>query len=144
MTEIENAIRWNAAALGIPAPETELVEELMTPTTLAALSIDGKYIAVKKTASADKRTVWLAISHEMRHAWQIKNTGWINKSYKQSGSADSIDAYNNQLAEIDAHAWSFMVMATLFGIRPMFERQLGADTMRRIEKRITEIQKEMQ
>ncbi len=141
-TEFNRAIQTNAALLKVPAPRLAFVpaSQFTTPSTRAALSDEGKLISVNRDMKASKLDVWFAISHEMRHLWQMKH-GKLRPSYAPSSTLPLAD-YNDQDEEIDAHAWSVIVMANLFGIRPTLEANLGADLWKRIETRAEEIAKE--
>lgn len=61
-----------------------------------------------------------AIAHELRHIWQMENQ---KKKYFQNYKTRnelSVDDYNLQPAEIDAHAYALCVLSEL-GVMPLFK-----------------------
>lgn len=138
---IKQMIKLNADALGIEPPNVKTVERLGTPSTIAAAATDGSHIAVVKDINVLTETfVFFAISHEMRHIWQIRS-GFNLTDYAESADTD-ITAYNSQPAEVDAHAWAIIAVSSVYGIRPTLEHNLGADIWKLIQKRINEITEE--
>lgn len=136
------AVRWNCRILNVPEPIIRAVDpaELQTKTTRCALSLDGSRIAISQdfiNSNPGTAEVWLALSHECRHIWQIHHTEYMS-SYKPS-SALSVSEYNQQAAEIDAWAWAVVVLSDRFGVRPTLEENLGVDVWLRIVERANEI-----
>lgn len=132
----DEAADFNALALGIEAPPViwATAESFATPTTLAAASSDGS-IALNSSVLRDPPTVWLTVSHEMRHVWQIKNGQFDPSAYHVSSDVSAKD-YNAQELELDAQAWSFAVMRIVHRIEPVtFRAQLGDDLYDRIRER---------
>lgn len=142
-TEFNRAIQTNAALLKVPAPRLAFVpaSQFTTPSTRAALSDDGKLISVNRDMKAAKLDAWFAISHEMRHLWQMKH-GKLRSTYAPSSTLPLAE-YNDQDEEIDAHAWAVIMMANTFGIRPTLENNLGKEVWNRIERRAEEIANEL-
>lgn len=136
---IQKAIDYNCEKLGISAPEVELcpASTFATATTMAALSFDGKKLAVNETLNRTTLDVWFMASHEMRHKWQLDN-GWQIGEY-QSSDVLNVCRYNQQDLEVDAHAWSCLVLADMFGVRPQLESILGKDVWELIEIRMNQI-----
>lgn len=136
--DIQKMIQMNANELGIAVPALKYVKSLGTPTTIASAASDGSHIAVVKDINVLNETfVFFAISHEMRHIWQVR-TGFNLSDYVTSSEVDSKD-YNAQPAEIDAHAWGVIAVSSVYGVRPTLEKNLGADIWKMIETRISEI-----
>lgn len=114
-SELNKVIKWNCRQLSLFPPRTEIVEpdELPTPTTKAAVSFNGEEIGINELF-ADSYDInepplmlWLTISHECRHIWQMRNESFrrqIEKDYKTSDKL-TLKEYNEQTAEIDAWAW---------------------------------------
>lgn len=131
------AALFNANALSIRPPRIHISApcELMTDTTLAAMSADGRRLAIKSTIT-DERTIWFAVSHEMRHAWQIKHSTDFS-SYKTANESGKLE-YNSQEAEIDAHAWACIVINNVFKLQPMLD-SLGKELADMVANRSEEI-----
>lgn len=139
-TECREAVRTNARLLRVPEPRVVPTPsaKFLTPTTRAALSDDGKVIAVNRdSAFPDRLSVWLVVSHEMRHLWQMRH-GRIRSGYAPASDLP-LGEYNGQGEEIDAHAWAVVVIASVFGIRPTLEKNLGEEIWKRIETRAAQI-----
>lgn len=136
---INEAIAYNCQLLNIAPPVFELVpgSKLATPTTMAALTRGGKYLAINKDFPLSGHDIWFTISHEMRHKWQL-DTGFNLDGYFRSNAGNVVD-YNSQAAEIDAHAWAVIVMANALHLRPMLREALGGEVWAAIERRIKEI-----
>lgn len=112
-----------------------------TSTTLAQCSSDGNTIFVNLPDAPDL-DVFFAISHELRHVWQIRtNRAYYFDNYIPPEAIDQ-KSYNMQPAEIDANAFSVCVMSTLFGIAPDF-KGLPDDVRDCIFKRAEEIALEL-
>lgn len=132
----DEAADFNALALGIEAPPViwAPAESFATPTTIAATRSDGRSIALNFSVLRDPPTVWLTVSHEMRHVWQIKNGLFDPSAYRVSSDVSAKD-YNAQELELDAQAWSFAVMRIVHRIEPVtFRAQLGDELYDRIRE----------
>lgn len=140
---VSKAAHFNAEQLGIRAPGVEYLPAwcFLTPTTRAAAAANGTGIAVNEDLRWDDRDVWWAISHEMRHIWQLRCASWMLEDYTQSDG--SVDRYNTQTAEIDAHAWAQIVMVNLFGVKPQLQQVIGPEISGMIDRRAAEIVAEM-
>lgn len=125
--------------LSIAPPVFELVptSKLATPTTMAELTRGGKYLAINDDFPFAEHDIWFAISHEMRHKWQV-DTGFNFNGYFRSNTGNVVD-YNLQPTEIDAHAWAVIVMANVFHLRPMLRESLGDEVWGAVERRAKEI-----
>ena len=132
----------NAEVLGIEEPKVvfQPKEFFFTPTTWAALSERGTTIAVNRDIDFDgKPDILLAISHEMRHLWQMR-TGKISKNYSPSDNSN-LQKYNLQWEEIDANAWAVEMVEHFLKVTPLLEKTLGAEVWAKIRERQAEIRK---
>lgn len=104
--------------LDIQPPELRTVpaDELLTPTQIAAYADGSILLRDDMELSPD---VFLALSHELRHAWQIAN-GADLEAYRTSQEMD-LEAYNLQPLEVDANAFAVIAMSSFFGIAPQFQ-----------------------
>jgi hypothetical protein len=89
--------------LSIDAPAVEIVDELDTPTKMAAADPVKGVIVVKAGMSTFDTAI--AVAHELRHIWQYKNEPDMFADY-QNSSALSQESYNLQPAEVDANAFA--------------------------------------
>lgn len=121
--------------LKIKEPEVS-VDPFLPGTTLACYRNGKIYI---KKISHDPDT-YFSIAHELRHAWQMEN-GWSFTNYKTSGQL-SVEEYNSQPVEIDAHAFSVVILTDLFGLEPQFY-DFPMELKAKIMMRAGEIAKEL-
>lgn len=92
-----------------------------TDTTLAQTKSDGSTIYIRLLPTA-KPELFLSISHELRHVWQIRlHPEKYLKNYKTRDDCTSLVEYNLQLAEIDANAFASIVMMKFFKMKPIFK-----------------------
>ena len=92
-----------------------------TDTMMAQLSPSGDTIYLKKydKPNADQ---FFAIAHELRHKWQMQYDEELYFStYKPINLVCSVEEYNLQIAELDAHAFASLVMIDFFHIKPLFD-----------------------
>lgn len=131
---INDWINLNCDLLKIPCPGLKFSEAsfFKTATTQACLVGDlddlnsvelhlNKKMFTKETPFFN---VAIAISHELRHYWQLlyKNGYEALKCYKTSDNAKSIHEYNEQELELDAWAWACYIMRREFnGAHPTFD-----------------------
>lgn len=88
-------------------------------------------------SSADMPFVWLMLSHECRHVWQIFNAAKFD-DYQTSAKL-SLAEYNAQPAEVDAWAWTVIILSERFGVRPTLEKNFGAEVWAQIQARARQI-----
>lgn len=98
-----------------------------TPTTQSATADTGKEIALNTDFTSllkkDEIQACAILSHELRHCFQMqKKEIWEKelKKYKTSNLL-SLNEYNEQLMEIDAWAWAFIMCRKLFRVKLTFE-----------------------
>ena len=141
-------LETNALMLNVPIPGLKIspAKFFKTPTTRAALignedlsdvelHVNRDYLRMFET---DEPQAWLAISHEMRHFWQIVN-GSALCDYETSDQTD-IETYNAQDLELDAWAWASYVLQNVFGLYPTFDF-LGDGYTEKVLDRTKEIEK---
>lgn len=131
---IYKIVKLNIDALNIPFPKLILspARFFKTPTTRAAITgdledknsvelhLNREYLS----NNADLWQIFLIISHEMRHVWQILNRGQNDplNGYKTSDNTTSIKEYNEQEMELDAWAWAcYMAQRNFNGAYPTFD-----------------------
>ena len=110
---------------------------LNTDTQMGALDPDTLTLYIKRGLS-DPDTAFVA-AHELRHLWQIKH-GYRATEHTAAGSTGTA-SYNEQEAEIDAHAYAASFMRRTFGIAPLFNG-LPDDIKQKIIARSKEIEQE--
>lgn len=85
--------------------------------------------------------ILFAVSHELRHIWQVKtNEKFYFSNYKPIKETDSLEDYNLQIAEVDAHAFAALLMMENFGVKPLFNG-LSDTVKRKIDERIVYLKK---
>lgn len=130
--DIKKFVRVVCEDLSITPPK--LKTRHLEGSMMAKCKSDGSEIIVQdSTLSPD---LYFAIAHELRHIWQIRNRELL-LDYKEADKL-SVEEYNLQPAEIDAHAYSAVVMKELFGIRPLWNG-LSATIVEKIEQRMADI-----
>lgn len=140
----KKAASINAKALGVKMPRIvrEKAIGFETETTRAALSEDGAVLAINDDIKMSEQDIWLAVSHEMRHVWQIE-TGYLRRAEYKAASETGSEEYNMQPEEIDAHAWALLAMANIYGVVPRYEDVVGKEISERITERAREITTEI-
>lgn len=125
--------------LNIPIPKISYDTSVFdTETTLAMCRKDGKIINIRKYDEPNPDLLF-SITHELRHIWQIKNDEeYYFKNYKNASECEDYEEYNLQIAELDANAFSAIVMIHFFHIRPTFD-SLSDETTGKIYDRAREI-----
>jgi hypothetical protein len=122
--------------ISVPAIKFVSADRMRTSTQIAALTPDAILIRDDMTVSPE---LFFAISHELRHSYQIAN-GADLKGYQASDKI-SVEQYNLQSLEVDANAFSALVMSDFFGIVPRFQN-LPESVRNAISSRMEQIQKE--
>ena len=102
-------------------------------TQLAAMDVRNNVMYLGKTS--DSRDMFYAIAHELRHRWQYLQH-WDIASHADSSEL-SIDDYNLQPEEIDAHTFAVVVMRSL-GCEPLLNG-LSDDVKAKIHARADKI-----
>ena len=102
---------------------------------MAQCSSDGSAIYLKKCDNPNPDQ-FFAIAHELRHVWQIKSDkDFYLSNYKTINQCNYLEDYNLQIAEIDANAFSGVIMIEFFGIKPLF-KGLSDSVKAKIHKRM--------
>lgn len=131
---MEELIKDIADELNIDVPVVEWVEELDTPTKMAAADPEKNTVYLKK--GLHEYDIIFALSHEMRHLWQYRYDRGMFDSYRNSSGSSNED-YNLQPAEIDANAYAYIVCCDL-GFEPQL-KELSQDVREKIAKRVIEM-----
>lgn len=131
---ISDWIKLNCDLLKIPCPIVKFSEPsfFRTLTTQACLvgdldNLNGMELHLNEAVFTNTTPFWkvaLALSHELRHFWQLiyKNGYEALKGYKTSDIATSVNEYNEQELELDAWAWTCYIMQRTFdGSHPTFD-----------------------
>lgn len=129
--------------LNIKVPEVSFdTSNFQTLTMMAQCSPSGDVIYIKEYDKPNPDQLF-SIAHELRHIWQMSNDrSYYFANYKPANACDSVESYNLQVAEVDANAFSMLVMSDFFGIKPLFNG-LSEAVKQRIYKRAEEIKKEI-
>ena len=113
--KVDDLIKIACEELNIDVP-TIRFGNMPTPTLKALYSPFNDSLMLSDD-SIDKDSIFY-ITHELRHKWQwINHPEWFNR-YKKAEDCESIDEYNEQLPEIDAHAYATYVCILLFDETP--------------------------
>lgn len=139
--QVEKFITELCDILKISAPE--IVEDnnsLPTETMMAAYCIGAdENVLYLKPVEKPTPDLMFCIAHELRHKWQYeKKKAVFFKWYRPITECEDVEKYNNQLAELDAHAFAAIVMVNYFGLEPQFS-SLSDKTKREIKRRVKDI-----
>lgn len=134
---LEQYINEICEILNINVPKISYdTSNFATNTMMAQVSISGDIIYIKECDKLNPDQLF-AVAHELRHIWQIKNDEQLYFSeYKTIDEIGSVEQYNLQLAEVDAHAFGSMVMSDFFGLKPQWNG-LSQKVIDTINNRIT-------
>lgn len=116
--------------LDIPVPELSYDTSVFTSDTMQALVTitSDRTVMHLKTDKPDLDLLF-AVAHELRHIWQLTYDEELYfSSYKPRESCSSVEEYNLQPAEIDAHAFAGIIIEDFFGAKPLFKNL--SDTVR--------------
>lgn len=139
MTPIDTLVAGLSRQLGIAPPQMIPVDSL-PGTHIMRLSPDGKTIEIQRDAIVSPDLIY-GILHELRHVWQMQtDPDRYYADYLPSDRCLTLELYNLQPAEIDAHAYAAIQMQKLFGLAPQFNG-LSEAVKEKIRKRIEEIRK---
>lgn len=141
---VEKFVAELCQILNVPTPKLVVDNEpLQTETKLARLTppddeTTGYKIYIKPVEKPTPDLMF-AIAHELRHEWQFeKRKEVFFKEYHLRAECRDVEEYNNQLAELDAHAFAAIVMVNYFGLEPQFNG-LSENTKRKIKERVKDI-----
>ena len=140
---VEKAVEFNCKMLSVEKPKIKYLNStnFLSPTTQSAISEDFSSLGINTDINFSMLDLWFVISHEIRHLWQKNNKMYLSDYI----SANKLETkkYNEQEAEIDAHAWAIVVITNLFGMRPTLEVNLGTEIWQKILDRAEKISDEM-
>lgn len=140
----QRVIDYNVKRLKIKRPQIVYrpPEIFATETTQAACSTDGEAIAInekyKEQWESDILDCWFFLSHEIRHCWQMQKQRKKFGTYKTSAVLN-MEEYNAQELEVDAWAWTLVVMRDVFKARPQIENIFSKELIEKINQRMKEI-----
>ena len=132
--------------LSIKCPKIKFVPEKDETGVLAKVVLDTNKKIKRINFALDYENVYIAyfaISHELRHVYQLKYNYQIFEKYVEKDTGISTEDYNLQEAEIDANAFGSLYMQVNFGVKPLF---LGySDKVKgKIDKQIEKIAREFE
>lgn len=107
--------------LNIPEPSISFnTSNFPTDTMMAQCNPSGDTIYLRKYNKPNPDQLF-SIAHELRHIWQMQNNKqFFFSTYKPVDLCISVEAYNLQIAEIDANAFAGIVMIDFFHLQPQF------------------------
>ena len=107
--------------LGIVPPPLIRSDAQTLGTKIAALEMPNGRLLIRHDLPVPETL--LALAHELRHLWQIRN-GLFNDSISPEHYTDSsvdLEAYALQPCEVEANAYAQSVCEDLLGIRPLWQ-----------------------
>lgn len=136
MKDIYKFIKVICNDLKIKKPKVQVTKSFISNTQLASYDPSREIITIKKEYE-NMYDVCFAISHELRHKYQIDYKLFDFKNYKSNSQTTSIE-YNLQPEELDANAYAYLIMMSAFGVEAKFN---GVDqtVISAIKKRAIEI-----
>lgn len=89
-------------------------------TTMAAMECGANEIYINKNyLPGTDFDLLFCIAHECRHLWQVNNSKVDYKKYRSSNFLSKTE-YNNQIEELDAHAFACAYLKKYHKIIPLF------------------------
>lgn len=153
---VSDWVELNCNLLGIPCPTLKFSAPSFFLTSTTQACIVGDLDDLSKTELHLNEAVFtkaipfwkaaIAISHELRHFWQLfYDKGYtVIRGYKTSDELKSLKEYNEQELELDAWAWACYVTQREFdGAYPTFDF-MGKDYTKKVLERAEQIKKEME
>ena len=106
--------------ISVPAISFD-TSNFQSDTMMAQIDSSGTTIYLKKLSKPNPDQ-FFSVAHELRHKWQIQtDKEWYFSDYKPRELCSSVEEYNLQFAEIDAHAFAGIVMEGFFHLKPLFQ-----------------------
>lgn len=108
--------------LNISVPSVSFdTSNFQTDTMMAQVELSENVLYLKKHDKPNP-DLFFCIAHELRHIWQLQNDEELYFSeYKTVDLCSSVEEYNLQIAEIDAHAFASIILIEFFHLKPLFE-----------------------
>jgi Zn-dependent peptidase ImmA (M78 family) len=133
---IQDFIKDICNLLDIPEPTLSYdTSSFSTETMMAQCDPENNIIFIRKKDRPDPDYLF-AVAHETRHIWQyLKDEKLYFLNYKTSETCEDSEAYNLQIAEIDANAFAGLIMTDFFGLEPQYNG-MSAIVKRKIHKRM--------
>lgn len=130
---VNGFIRLLCDDLSIKKPDIVYKNNIFnSKTQLAAYAPDEKRIYIKNEYE-NLLDLFFAISHELRHKYQIDYKIYDFSTYKNAKQISNYD-YNMQEVEIDANAYAYIIMNEVFNVNPLFNG-LDIDIIQKIKQR---------
>ena len=102
-----------------PTISNDDTHQFSSKTRMAEIDLESNILYIKEF-KRDFDTLF-SIAHELRHLWQYNtDPEFYFADYKPSDEL-GIEEYNQQPAEVDAHAFAALVMEYMFGVYAMWE-----------------------
>lgn len=121
-----------------PTISNDDTHQFSSKTRMAEIDLESNILYIKEF-KRDFDTLF-SIAHELRHLWQYNtDPEFYFADYKPSDEL-GIEEYNQQPAEIDAHAFAALVMEYMFAAYATW-RSFSHETCEMIFDRMEEIEK---
>jgi Zn-dependent peptidase ImmA (M78 family) len=109
-----------------------------TETMMAQADVNNNIIYIRHKDNIDLDYIFF-IAHELRHLCQAStDREYYFANYKTSDKCESVEEYNLQIAEIDAHAFAGMYLIVEYNAKPLF-KGLSDKVKNKIYKRIEKL-----
>ena len=96
------------------------------------ITTDGCTLHIKSNIS-NEETIFV-IAHEIRHLWQFEQKEFMGYFDEHRENESDISSYNDQILEIDAHAFAYAFIKSHFGAELLFNG-LSSKIKRKIKDR---------
>lgn len=107
-----------------------------TKTTIAQCDVKNNIIFLNEADKLNPDYLF-AIAHELRHLFQYQeDEKFYLSDYETSDNCVSVEAYNLQIAEVDANAFAGIIMIQYFHLKPQWNG-LSDKVIEAINKRTT-------
>lgn len=108
--------------LNISVPSISFdTSKFQSDTMMAQIDSSGTTIYLKAYDKPNPDQ-FFSIAHELRHRWQmLSDKEFYFSDYKPRELCASVEEYNLQIAEIDAHAFAGLIMIDFFNLKPLFK-----------------------
>lgn len=135
--DIDKFIDYICLDLFITKPEIRYVDSFVqSPTMRMAVDIEERVILIKNNIDIDL-DFFFDLAHELRHVYQI-DCGYFRKEDYVQRQDSTLEEYNKQTFEIDAHAYAAIMMQEVFHVKPLWQG-FDSETIELINERIMEI-----
>ena len=139
MKALDELITLICSDLNISKPKVEIDKEdkiFESDTQLAAYDMENNILYLKKNYITGL-DLYFVLAHELRHKYQVDNGLFDMENYKHSNEC-SLEEYNLQFVELDANAYAYLIMVSLFH-RATLYKGLSGHVRDKIMERVKEI-----